>query len=183
MQDVVFEHGRLALAEQWHDDICRLYEQVFSMPPFAWSEDGSIEHTQELSEVRNDPTFAVTIARDSERLIGFAYGHRLPVDHGWWQDFLEPLPPTMADEWDGRTFALINLAVDEDWRGQGIGKQVLSLLLERRLEERAILSVQPAAVETQRIYKHLGWRKVGTKGPIPEALTPYWNIFLRDLKR
>jgi GNAT superfamily N-acetyltransferase len=180
MMIVRFESGAKT-AEKHQGGICQLYEKTFSVPPFLWSPDDAVDHSQRLSTIRRDPTFDVEVAMAADTVIGFAYGHQLPVNHGWWEDFSNTLPVDTTKEWEGRTFALIDFAVDKAWRGQGIGHQLLDNLLTRRREDRAILSVQPTAIETEQIYAHLGWSKVGQKGPIPDVNPTYWDIFIRPM--
>jgi ribosomal protein S18 acetylase RimI-like enzyme len=177
---VRFESGAES-AEKYHDCICRLYGETFSAPPFLWSQHDAVDHSQLLSTIRRDPTFDIELAIAAYAVIGFAYGYRLPVNHGWWEGFPTSLPVDTTKEWEGRTFALIDFAVDRAWRGLGIGHQLLDNLLTRRRERRAILSVQPTAVEIQQIYVHWGWCKVGQKGPIPAVNPAYWDIFVRSI--
>jgi GNAT superfamily N-acetyltransferase len=181
MAGLAFKCGGQALAEEFHDKIRGLYDSTFSAPPFVWTEDAASFHNQELTRIRNEPTFGITLATNGESLVGFAYGHTLPADHGWWNDFPEALPAEVVSEWEGRTFALIDFAVDKPWRGRGIGQRLLNHLFDGRSEERVVLSVQPTALETQEIYLHWGWERIGRKGPIDGVTPPYWDIFSRSL--
>jgi GNAT superfamily N-acetyltransferase len=178
---LVISYGGGPLALQHFAGICDLYARVFSSPPFVWSDGDDEAQRQSLQEMSGDDTFGIALALNRDAVAGFAYGHRLPVSHGWWDGFPAELPPGFSAEWAGRTFALIDLAVDEAYRGHGVGGQLIGRLLGARAEERAVLSVQPAAVETHRIYEHLGWRLVGTKGPIPDVRPSHWLIYARDL--
>lgn len=180
MTDVAFVVGP-ACAEDHLDGISRLYVATFSASPFVWSGADEHEHRAMLARIRRDPTFDMAMALHAGTVIGFAYGHRLPADHGWWNDFPTALPPDLTAEWDGRTFALVDLAVEASWRRLGVGDRLLGLLLGRRTEERAILSVQPTAVDAQTFYRRLGWCRVGRKGPMPDVHPPYWDIFVRTL--
>jgi ribosomal protein S18 acetylase RimI-like enzyme len=173
--------GARTLAEQHFTAICDVHDAVFAQPPFTWVPRMAIENADYLRRLMDDPTFGLVLAEHHDRLVGYAFGHRLPADHGWWNDFTEPLPDALTAEWDGRTFALISLALLPPWRGLGIGGRLLGDLLAGRGEERAILSVQPTAVATQAFYRHLGWRKVGRKGPLEGVTPPYWDIFLRTI--
>lgn len=171
------------LARRHATAICALYDRVFSAPPFAWSDGDAASHRLMLNEISTDATFGVALALDGPEIVGFAYGHRLPVSHGWWSGFPAELPEDLVAEREGRTFALIDVAVHESYRGRGIGGTLLTRLLVSRPEERALLSVQPAAVQAQRIYEHLGWQRIGVKGPLSGVHPEYWAIYLIDLGR
>lgn len=179
----VMELGARALAAEYFDQICFLYDAVFSASPFLWSAGDSDDHRGMLADLVTDGTFAVVVARAGADLVGFAYGHRLPVTHGWWRDFPDPLPQDFIAEWPGRTFTLTDFGVDGRYRGQGIGRRLHDTLLASRVEERAVLSVQPAALNTKQIYEHWGWRHVGRKGPLAGVQPPCWDIYVRPLTR
>ncbi|NVI86039.1 GNAT family N-acetyltransferase [Actinomadura sp. BRA 177] len=176
--DPTVRTGARALAEQCFTAVCDVHDAVFAQPPFAWAPQMATENSEYLRRLMDDPTFGFVLAEHRGHLIGYAFGHRLPADHGWWNDFTEPLPDDLTAEWDGRTFALISLALLPPWRGLGIGGRLVRELLAARNEERAILSVQPTAVATQAFYRHLGWHKVGRKGPLEGVVPPYWDIFI-----
>jgi ribosomal protein S18 acetylase RimI-like enzyme len=174
--------GRLAATH--HRQICALYDSVFSIAPFAWSDGDSSEHDTLLRELSHRDDFTIAVAAAGTELVGFAYGHTLPVDHGWWQGIQIPLASDVVSEWPGRTFALIDFAVAESWRGQGIGATLLRDLLASRHEERAVLSVQKTAEVTRRIYRHLGWHVAGVKQFTgPDGVESHqWVIMLRSLR-
>ncbi len=77
----------------------------------------------------------------------------------WWRDLTTPVPEASA-EYPGRTFALAGLLVRASWRRQGIGQALHELILAGRPEERATLTVRPAAVPAQNAFQKWGWRKV-----------------------
>src|ERR1700721_757796 len=61
-------------------------------------------------------------------------------------------------------FALTDLLVRASWRRQGIGATLHDLILAGRPEERATLTVLPAAIPAQNAFGQWGWRKVaGTR--------------------
>jgi ribosomal protein S18 acetylase RimI-like enzyme len=173
--------GRAA-SERLFEPICALYDQVFSQPPFRWTDEESQHHRKLLSDLMEEPTFGIASAEAGGRLAGFGYGYQLRPDTRWWQNFLEPVPDELAREWPGRTFALIDLAVDQAWRGQGLGRKLTEMLLGSRAEQRATLSVQPTAVDTQAFYVHLGWHKVGRKKMPPGVVSPFFDIYVVELE-
>jgi len=178
---VTIANGDAERAEVLLDPICRLYDEVFSASPFRWSEDESEHHRGMLSRLITEPTFGIATAEAAGRLVGFAYGYTLTPATRWWQNFHQPLPADVSQEWQDRTFALIDLAVEAAWRGQGIGRRLVQCLLDDRSEERATLSVQPTAVDAQAFYARLGWQKVGRKEMPPGAVSPQFDVYVADL--
>lgn len=178
---VGIELGAADLGRELLDPVCALYDEVFSQPPFFWHEDESQLHWDRLLRLLTDPTFGLTVARDSnDVLVGFAYGFTLSAETKRWQELTEPLPADVAAEWPGRTFLLFDYAVRAAVRGRGIGRRLHDLLLGSRTEQRATLTVQPTALDTQAIYRHWGWRKVGQLEGGPGAAAPVFDVYLRD---
>ncbi len=180
MERVVVELVDATLAGRRLEPICELYDEVFSQPPFLWLDDESELHRERLIGLLQDPTFGLVIARAGDELIGFGYGFSLAPDTTRWQRLDRSLPEDVAAEWPGRTFVLFDYAVRRTHRGQGIGRLVHDQLLGSRSEERATLTVQPTALDTKRVYEHLGWRKLGQMEGGPGAAAPVFDVFLRD---
>lgn len=179
--EVVVEAGGGESAADWFRGICEVHDRVFSAEPFAWLPEMSSAHEEELRSLMTVAGFRVAVARQRDHLLGYAYGHPLPVGHGWWGDFDRALPAGLVREWPGRTFAVISLAVLPEGRGGGTGGRLMEELLRARTEQRAILSVQPTALATQRLYRHWGWAHVGRKGPLAGVTPSHWDIYVRDL--
>lgn len=165
------------------DSICDLYDEVFSAPPFRWADEESEHHRSMLSSLLVEPTFGIVMAETADgQLVGFAYGYSLPPNTRWWEGFQDPLSAEVTQERDGRTFALIDLAVQRKWRSQGIGRQLMDVLLGRRREERATLCVQPSATDAQAFYDRLGWQKIGRKDMPSGAVSPSFDVYLLELE-
>nr|WP_062341854.1 GNAT family N-acetyltransferase [Herbidospora sakaeratensis] len=180
MSEFVLELRGGTPPEDWFTSICAIHDDVFLGEPFAWTPDTSQENAEELRRLSEDPSFSVAMAWQGGEPVGYAYGHRLPPGHGWWRAIPEPLPAAFTAEWDGRTFALVSLAVVTDWRGHGIGRTLLDNLLGSRTEERAVLSVQPTALGTQEFYRRLGWRLIGRNGPFAGITPPRWDVYVLE---
>lgn len=178
---VSIQLGAADLGRELLDELCALYDEVFSQPPFFWLEDESQLHRDRLLRLLTDSTFGLVVARDSDdELVGFAYGFTLSAETKRWQELSEPLPADAAAEWPGRTFVLFDYAVRAAVRGQGVGRRLHDQLLASRGEQRATLTVQPTAVDTQAIYRRWGWRKVGQLEGGPGAAAPVFDVYLRD---
>jgi GNAT superfamily N-acetyltransferase len=117
---------------------------------------------------RRQPGFALAEARHGGYLVGYAFGMPLRPSTDWWRYLTTPLPDEVTTEHPGRTFALAELLVRASWRRQGIGRALHDLILADRPEERATLTVPPAAAPAQHAFRNWGWRKVArTRGEQP----------------
>lgn len=179
---VTLRHCNVRQAAALLDPICLLYDTVFSQPPFRWTDDESQHHRQSLIGVIANPTFAMVTAEAAGELVGYAYGLVLKPDTQWWSGMTEPLPDELTAEWNGRTFAIIDLAVRQDCRRRGIGRALLDALFASRREQRATLTVQPVATDTKEFYEHLGWQRVGTTKAPDGAPSPFFDVYLLQLR-
>lgn len=175
---VTLRHHDTRQAAALLDPICLLYDTVFSQPPFRWTDDESEHHRQSLIRLIANPACALVTANAADELVGFAYGVALKPGTAWWSGMTEPLPEELTAEWNGRTFAIIDIAVLEDYRKQGIGRALLDALLADRPEQRATLTVQPVAADTKAFYEHLGWKRVGTTRAPEGAVSPLFDVYL-----
>jgi GNAT superfamily N-acetyltransferase len=117
------------------------------------------------------PGFALVEARHGEFLVGYASGMPLRPSTSWWNDLTSPLPDDVTAEYPGRTFAVLDLLVRASWRRQGIGATLHDRLLRNRAEERATLTVPPAAAPAQQAFRSWGWHKIArTRDPGPGAV-------------
>ena len=180
-EEVTLNHCTGNQAAALLNPICLLYDTVFSQPPFRWTDDESEHHRQSLARLIENPTFSLVTAEATGELVGFAYGLALKPDTPWWSGMIEPLPDELTAEWNGRTFAIIDMAVREDYRKRGIGRTLLVALLASRSEQRATLTVQPVATDTKEFYDHLGWQRVGTTKAPAGAVSPFFDVYLLPL--
>lgn len=110
--------------------------------------------------LRRQPGFVLAEARHGGYLVGYAFGTPLRPSTSWWRHLTTPLPAEVTAEHSGRTFALAELVVRASWRRQGIAGALHDLILAKRPEERATLTVLPTAVPAQHAFRKWGWRKV-----------------------
>lgn len=175
------ELGTSETAQEYEESIFRLYYNTFSKPPYEWPDHGEKEFRRRLSRLACDATLGIVTAQAENELIGFAYGHTLRANTRWWDGFITPVPEDVTTEHEGRTFALIDFAVAEEWRGHGIGRRLHDMLLSDRSEARATLAVEPVAHEARVIYERWDWRVVGRlRGPATD-FSPEFDIMVRDL--
>lgn len=129
---------------------------------------------------RRQPGFALVEARHGEYLVGYASGMPLRPSTSWWRGLTTPLPDDVTTEHAGRTFAVTELLVRAAWRRQGIGRELHELLLGGRTEERATLTVPPAAAAAQAALRAWGWRKIA-RARNDEDAGPVLDVLVLDL--
>jgi ribosomal protein S18 acetylase RimI-like enzyme len=143
-------------------------------------EEDAAEAARQLRVRRRQPGFVLAEARHGGYLVAYASGLPLRPSTSWWKDLTTPLDDAVTAEYAGRTFALTELLVRPSWRRQGIGRALHDLILRGRPEERATLTVPPAAQAAQAAFRAWGWRRVArTRGPAPGA--PVWDVLLNGL--
>jgi ribosomal protein S18 acetylase RimI-like enzyme len=161
-------------------NVGRLYEAVYREPPYCEGPDDVAEFLKGMSRRVAQPAFRLVVATTDGNTVGFAFGHQLTADTGWWQGATTPLPDSIVREYAGRTFAIIELAVAAEYRRRGIGKAMHDALLVDADEERVTLLVRPEAMPARRAYERWGYTRVGAIRPWPEA--PLYDAMVLNLR-
>ena len=125
------------------------------------------------------PGFTLAEARHGGYLIGYASGMPLRPSTSWWRHLTTALPAEVTAEHPGRTFALADLAVRASWRRQGIARALHDLILTGRPEERATVTILPAAAPAQHAFGSWGWRRVARTRAGPGS--PVCDVLLTTL--
>lgn len=156
-----------------------IYAEVYAGPPYLRDDDAG-EFAHRFQVQRRQPGFVLAEARSGGYLVGYATGMPLRPSTSWWRGLTTPLPEEVTAEHLGRTFALTELLVRASWRRQGIGRALHDLVLSNRPEERATLTVLPAATPAQSAFQKWGWRKIARTRD-PRQGSPVADILLTEL--
>jgi hypothetical protein len=159
-----------------------LYREVYAEPPYAWGDKHAALFAERFAVQTAQAGFALAEARRGAELVGCCFGVTLQPSTPWWQHLLTPLPSDMTTERPGRTFALVELLVRAPFRRQHIAQAMHDMLLRDRTEERATLTVLPAALPAQRAYAKWGWSPV-TQKRNPLSGSPVFDVLIKDLRR
>ena len=144
-----------------------LHAEIYAGPPSGRDDDAAL-FARRFRVQHRQPGFVLAEARHGGYLVGYATGMPLRPATSWWRDLTTDLPDEVTAEYPGRTFALTGLLVRPAWRRQGTGQALHDLILRGRPEERATLTVRPAAIPAQAALRRWGWRKVArTRDPGP----------------
>jgi GNAT superfamily N-acetyltransferase len=166
-------------AAEHEGELHELHAEVYAEPPYRRDEDAG-QFARRFAVQRRQPGFVLAEARHGGYLVGYASGMPLRPSTSWWRGLTAALPAEITAEHPGRTFALADLLVRASWRRQGIARALHDLLLAGRPEERATLTVLPAATPAQRAFRAWGWRKVArTHGSRPGS--PVCDVLLTTL--
>jgi GNAT superfamily N-acetyltransferase len=141
------------------DELQVLHAEVYADPPYRRTDDAAV-FADRFRVQRRQPGFVLAEARHGGYLVGYASGMPLRPSTSWWQNLTTPLAADVTTEHPGRTFAVVDLLVRASWRRQGIAQTLHDLILANRPEERATLTVLPAATPAQTAFATWGWRKV-----------------------
>lgn len=177
--DVTFGLLDGAQAAEHAEDLRALHAEVYASPPYGWTEDQAAAERRFRVQHRQ-PGFTLAEARHGDYLVGYAAGMPLRPATSWWRDLTTPLADDVTAEPPGRTFALADLLVRAAWRRQGIGRALHGLILGGRPEERATLTVLPAATPAQQAFRTWGWRKVARTRD-SRAGSPILDVLVAEL--
>jgi ribosomal protein S18 acetylase RimI-like enzyme len=107
------------------------------------------------------------------RLVGFAYGTAcLPGQ--WWHDQIAPaLVRAGHRQWLDGAYAVTELHVLPEYQGQGIGRELLTRLLDGLPHPTAVLSTYDVESRARNLYRHLGFVDLITGFRFPMQDQPY----------
>lgn len=146
-------------------EVAAVFSSAFSIAPY-------FEDSEELSRIVDWGPGQVThvggrltIARCAGRLAGFALVHGLDGDDSW-EGTLSSMAATnnrIKKMVSGPQNVVVvhELAVDSDFRGQGIAKSCLAMALGNRSESDAVLGVYEQAEDARLMYARWGFEDLG----------------------
>ena len=166
---------RAVLAEA--DEFADLYARVFGAPGYDEPPEAAQRFREEqLPRHVEREGFRCVVARRGERLVGFAYGYTGQRGQ-WWSDYVaERAPGYIAERWVGGHFEFVELAVDPDEQGRGIGPALHDALLAGLTHARALLTTYRDDRPAPRMYRRLGWEL------LVDGLDNHNDLYGLDLK-
>lgn len=163
------------------DTVCALYAEIFAEHPYLVGSAEVSGFTAQWAERVATPGFRLVLARDAGVPIGFVFGYQLQPRTSWWHGALTPLSPYFVTEWEGRTFAIIEIGVRRQYRRRGVARRMHAKLLAGLSVERVTLMVLPEMVAARHAYLSWGYQPVGRLRPFPDG--PAYDAMVRSLAR
>lgn len=136
----------------------RVYARAFAGRPYNMEPAANERSlTARLGRVHAyKPGLLAIAAVSGERVAGMTYGYHLEQGD-WWGDLVrDRLSPESQQEWLSDAFVAVELAVDPEFQGQGLGATLMESLLEGRPEQTALLSTRTDA-RAHHLYRRLGF--------------------------
>ena len=144
-------------------DILLSYRTAFSASNWATNELGiKAFETDIFPRHLKREGFAMTAARnEAGKLVGFCYGYI--GEHGqYWTDYVAArIHPSLTNSWLGGHFEVAELAVEAEERGKGLGRALLTRLLDSRGEDRVALMTLEQESPALPLYESLGFTPFG----------------------
>lgn len=139
--------------------IVSIFRAAFCRPPYNKPESEVIEFDQSLlgQRTREDYRFFGAMKSASGQLIGFSYGYAIASARWFSQHVRAAIAPDLAQIWLHHTFQFVELAVEPDYQGQGIGSRLHDALLDGIAYDRAVLATLQADTAAHRLYCKRGW--------------------------
>lgn len=167
-------------AAQPLNELIYLYSEVYAEPPYEWGQEHAELFAERFEGQRKQDGFRLLEAREHGQLVGIGFGVTLLPNTPWWQNLATPISEDVTREYPNRTFAVVELLVRRPWRRRHIAEEIHHRLLSDRSEERATLSVLPAAEAAQAAYRKWGWQRVAQKrNPLPGS--PVFDVMVKRL--
>lgn len=137
-------------------------------------EAGSQERTRIVLRHAGRPGLVSRGAFVDGRMVAFCYG--FPIDRtAWWETQIRPhlIASGTVDWLDGGAFELTELHVRPDHQGRGLGRRLITQVLDGAGSPRALLSVRASARPARALYSSLGFRDLTASFQFGAGQQPY----------
>jgi ribosomal protein S18 acetylase RimI-like enzyme len=178
IDDLTLTVHRRGTALKELDNIAPLYATAYGEAPYYESPDEVAEFCQGWPHRVDQPSFRLIVARLHGEPVGFSFGHQLVPTTRWWTGMIDEVDQDLIREYPGRTFAVIELAVEAALRRHGIARELHTYLLAGLVEERATLLVRPDAIAARSAYLSWLYRPIGRLQPFPGG--PIYDAMMRE---
>lgn len=107
--------------------------------------------------------FVFLVAREDEKIIGFAYGYTGAYGQWWTEHVAAALTARQREVWlDPPHFEIVELHVRPSAQRRGVGSALLAQLLSRQPHDRAVLSTQLGSRKARSFYAKNGWEELAS---------------------
>jgi ribosomal protein S18 acetylase RimI-like enzyme len=143
-------------------EVVRVRQEVYSDTAYNRPSSGIDFATAVLPAHLARKEFSFAAARDETgTLVGYCYGY--VGDHGqFWTDYVaERIHPSLEKAWLGDHFEIVELAIVRSARGIGVGRDLLTTLLDAHGDDRRALLTLAKTSSALGLYESLGFTPFG----------------------
>ena len=137
-------------------DLIDLYAVVYAEPPYGEGPEQVRRFAQTLPSELGRAGFALARALHGSQLVGAAYGWTMPAGRWFASADHDPAPAIKQ----APKLAVMEWIVHPAHRGTGVGRRLMTLLLDDRTEPWAVLAADPRSA-ARSMYRRAGWQSCG----------------------
>lgn len=143
--------------------IVGVYRRAFTPPPYSKPDAEIAEFASSFLGQFDREGYRLVAALDGDswQLVGFAYGYSSAAGRWWHEQAGRALPALAGSPWLDDSFQLVEIALDPQYQGQGIGGRLHDQLLAEVRHDRAILATLQADTAAFRLYRSRNWQIFG----------------------
>jgi ribosomal protein S18 acetylase RimI-like enzyme len=144
------------------DQFAAVYRAAFSGPPYNRQEFEVTEFSRSLPMHTGREGFRCIAASSAPGipLVGFAYGYRSKAGQWWYDNVSRAMSGHARQLWLADAFQVTEIAVMPGHQRQGIGGNLLDVLLSDVPNSRAVLSTLDAETAGRAMYLNRGWQNL-----------------------
>lgn len=176
----IVELDRAQVIER-QDDLVNVYRDAFTPPPYEKGENVVRQFHSTLDRhVKNEGFRCVAaMVAASGRFCGFGYGYTSRKGQWWHDQVVRQLDARTVDLWFSDAFEIVELALQPQMQGLGIGGRLHDRLLEPVPHCTAVLSTLDAETRGLHLYQNRGWRIIRNGFIFSGVREPYLIMGLR----
>ncbi len=155
-------------------DAMAVYAEAMGYPPEAGQQRAAfaVAHTRRAG-FRAVACLDETASSADQPLVGFGYGYATAPGQWWHDQVRSALNGTLASEWLDGCFELSELHVLPAWQGQGVGRALLTTLVQGVAERAVLLSTPEGDTRAWRLYRGLGFTDLVRHHRFPGDSRPF----------
>ncbi len=142
------------------DQLTALYRAVFAVAPYWEPPEAVAGFAARMRQHAELADFQAALALDGDEVVGIAYGYR-GAPGQWWHDVVRrELAPDVATRWLDDAFEIVQIAVQPDAQGNGIGGRLHDVLVAAIPTRTAVLTTSQMETAATQLYRSRGWTKL-----------------------
>ena len=160
---------------RYNHDLVRVYQQAYPEPPYKKTQAEIDEFAHFLPIHNRQSGFRIAIGFDAglNDLVGFAHGRAVEEQQPWLELVRPYFEDSLIEAWLADTFQVVEMGVDPDHQGKGLGGRLHDALLCDVPFSKAVLATTDSNTHAYKLYKSRGWIELQDSIPVPHLSRTY----------